>query len=29
MDSLYLFLGVMFFVGSAALVYGCDRLRRP
>jgi len=28
MDWLYLLLGLIFFVASAALVYGCERLRR-
>jgi len=29
MDTLYLLILVGFFVLSAAVVYGCERLRRP
>ncbi len=29
MDVIYLLLVVGFFVVSAAVVYGCERLRRP
>jgi hypothetical protein len=29
MDAVYLFMLVGFFVLSAAVVYGCERLRRP
>jgi len=29
MDALYLLILVGFFVLSAAVVYGCERLRRP
>lgn len=29
MDILYIGLGVAFFALTAAIVYGCERLRRP
>jgi hypothetical protein len=29
MDVLFLLLTLAFFVASAALVYGCERLRKP
>lgn len=29
MDVVYLGLIVVFFAGAVALIYGCDKLRRP